>query len=241
MASACKPLFASLFVHGAVVLMAATLGVPQPGVPAMADGTDAPWGLCLVADTPSEFPESASRDDLAVALPPEPATESQPAILPSPSLPPVEISPAALDRIAVTGPSSLPAIDPPPTIAKQAPRKDSRVSAASRGGATRSAGAAGNGARNGAAAYIPARYAICPAPPFPDEARKAKIFGTVLLLVAVDENGRPVEVEVRHSSGHDVLDSAALRAVRKWRFEPARLGGRQVNARVEIPVRFAAS
>jgi protein TonB len=76
---------------------------------------------------------------------------------------------------------------------------------------------------------------------FPSEARKAKIFGTVLLLVEVDENGRPIEVATRQSSGHDVLDSAALRAVRTWGFEPARLNGKEVHARLEIPVRFATS
>ena len=61
------------------------------------------------------------------------------------------------------------------------------------------------------------------------------------LLEEVDENGRPVKIAVRRSSGHDVLDAAALRAVRNWRFEPARLDGKPVDAKLEVPVRFALS
>ena len=234
-----KPLFGSLLLHGAAVVMATALVVHQPGATARTDGTDEPWGLFQVADTSSEFPESALTDKPAVAFPPEPATDSQPATLPSPNLPPVELSTAPLAIIA-TGPSSVRPIDPPPTIAKKGPRKATR--SASRGGETsQAAGIATDGGGKGGAGYVPARYARCPAPLFPDDARKAKIFGTVFLLVEVDENGRPIEVGVRRSSGHDILDSAALRAVRAWRFEPARLGGRQVQARLEIPVRFAAS
>ncbi|MFW6162471.1 MAG: energy transducer TonB, partial [Planctomycetota bacterium] len=49
------------------------------------------------------------------------------------------------------------------------------------------------------------------------------------------------EVRVARSSGHAVLDEAAVAAVRRWRFTPARAGGAAVTAEVEIPIRFRLS
>jgi protein TonB len=40
------------------------------------------------------------------------------------------------------------------------------------------------------------------------------------------------------SSGHTVLDRAALSAVRKWLFEPGTEGGTNKKMWVKIPVRF---
>jgi len=237
-----KSLFASVLLHAGVVIAAAVFVVRPPSEPGTEGETDEPRGLFPGADAPSELPGSAATDDSPFALPPESVANSQTESLPRPVPPPVQIPPVPQDLIATSAPSSLPPIDPPATTGRKSQRKTSRMTTASRtGNASRSAGSAGNGTGTGAAGYIPARYSRCPAPPFPAEALKARVSGTVLLLVDVDESGRPVAVAVRHSSGHDVLDSAALRAVRTWRFEPARLNGKQVNARLEIPVRFAVS
>ena len=241
MAPAGKSLFASLTLHGAAVLLAAKLVVPQLELSAQTHRDDETWGACLFANIPSDHADGQSPDHSAIAMPPEPATEFQTASVPAPIIAPAEIAPSPLNLIAATVPSSLPAIEPPPTISKKTPRKTSVPAAsAQRGGASPSAGAAA-GDGDPRTVYSPARYARCPAPPFPDEARKAKISGTVLLLVEVDENGRPASIAVRRSSGHEVLDAAALRAVRTWRFDPARLGGKPVGARLEIPVRFVLS
>jgi protein TonB len=110
----------------------------------------------------------------------------------------------------------------------------------------RKVSAKGGGARThagtgGGQSYTPARYASCPPPVFPAEARKARLSGTVLLLVQIDERGRPLSIALRRTSGHAILDTAALRAVRAWRFEPARRDGKPVDARLEIPIRFALS
>ena len=93
----------------------------------------------------------------------------------------------------------------------------------------------------GGQAHTPARYASCPPPVFPAEARKARLSGTVLLLVQIDERGRPRSITLRRTSGHVVLDTAALRAVRAWHFDPAQRDGKPVDARLEIPIRFVLS
>ena len=233
-----KSLFASLLLHGAIVFAAAALVVRQPGGSVENDRNDDSRGEFLIATVPSENEEIASADDPALTTPPEPLTEHQTQDLPAPSIALTDVPAPTFANAATSAlPPSPHVLTPPPTIAKRASRNTSPPAASvRRGGVTgSSAGASGGGS------FVPARYARCPAPVFPDEARKAKIVGTVLLFVEVDENGRPVKIAVRRSSGHEVLDAAALRAVRNWRFEPARLDGKPVDAKLEVPVRFALS
>lgn len=59
-----------------------------------------------------------------------------------------------------------------------------------------------------------------------------------MFVVEVDQKGMPVQVEVEQSSGYHLLDQAALKAVRYWRFQPERIGDLPVTSRVAIPVRF---
>jgi TonB family protein len=56
-------------------------------------------------------------------------------------------------------------------------------------------------------------------PIYPVLARKMNLTGTVKVEVVVAPNGTVKEAKV--VGGHPVLASAALDAVRKWRFEPA--------------------
>lgn len=56
-------------------------------------------------------------------------------------------------------------------------------------------------------------------PVYPDLARKMNLTGVVKVEVVVAPNGMVKEAKV--VGGHPVLASAALEAVRKWRFEPA--------------------
>jgi periplasmic protein TonB len=84
----------------------------------------------------------------------------------------------------------------------------------------------------------PAAYMNNPAPGYPDAARRQRQEGTVYLRVLVSASGRPNQVLVAGSSGVSSLDEAALRAVRRWRFKPARQNGRPISAWVRVPVRF---
>ncbi len=49
---------------------------------------------------------------------------------------------------------------------------------------------------------------------YPEEARKKEIYGRLRLLVALYASGDVKEIRVLHSSGHKVLDDAAIRIVR---------------------------
>lgn len=88
------------------------------------------------------------------------------------------------------------------------------------------------------AARFDADYLRNPAPVYPPMSRRRGEQGEVRLLVAVSADGVPERVEVRQSSGYARLDEAAVRAVKEWRFVPARRGDRPVAASVVVPVAF---
>jgi len=81
-------------------------------------------------------------------------------------------------------------------------------------------------------------YLRNPAPPYPHQARRQGWEGTVVLRIYVQADGVPSSVEIVRSSGHSVLDDAALRTLRRWKFSPAKLAGQPVSATVEIPISF---
>ena len=76
------------------------------------------------------------------------------------------------------------------------------------------------------------------APQYPELARRLAQEGRVFLSVRVDKEGLPIRVEVEKSSGYPLLDEAALGAVRKWEFRPARSGFVPVDSIVRVPIRF---
>jgi len=82
------------------------------------------------------------------------------------------------------------------------------------------------------------RYSENPKPLYPQEARKKGYEGEVLLRVEVLSNGRVREIEVRRSSGHEVLDRSAIAAVKQWRFVPAKKGETPIPVWVNIPITF---
>lgn len=81
-------------------------------------------------------------------------------------------------------------------------------------------------------------YLRNPPPQYPAESRKLREEGVVLLKVAVTAAGRAADVQLQRSSGYARLDQAALKAVRRWEFKPARVGLTAVACAVEVPVRF---
>jgi protein TonB len=60
----------------------------------------------------------------------------------------------------------------------------------------------------------------------------------VILKVEVLSDGQVGQVEVKRSSGHDILDRSALTAVRQWRFIPAKRGENAIPLWVNIPIKF---
>ncbi len=75
-------------------------------------------------------------------------------------------------------------------------------------------------------------------PVYPESARRAGIEGTSLLRFEINEQGMVAKVTVEKSAGHEDLDRAAVAAIQRWRFEPARRGSQAVAVWVTLPIRF---
>lgn len=83
-----------------------------------------------------------------------------------------------------------------------------------------------------------ASYLHNPAPDYPDVAQRRGWEGTTFLNVHVLASGRPDQVLLSASSGHDALDDAAVAAVTDWRFVPAKRGTESIDGWVRVPVVF---
>lgn len=84
-----------------------------------------------------------------------------------------------------------------------------------------------------------AAYLNNPAPDYPSVSRRLGEQGLVLLRVQVTADGAAASVELQTGSGSTRLDQAALEAVKKWRFVPAKRGEQPVSASVTVPVSFS--
>ncbi|HEX6368329.1 MAG TPA: energy transducer TonB [Longimicrobium sp.] len=74
---------------------------------------------------------------------------------------------------------------------------------------------------------------------YPPVLRDARVSGRVVIEMIVDENGRPRSGSARViEASHPAFADAALRAVDRFRFRPARIGGTAVPVRVTIPIQW---
>ncbi|MCP4989414.1 MAG: energy transducer TonB [Colwellia sp.] len=80
-----------------------------------------------------------------------------------------------------------------------------------------------------------------PRPPldYPNKARKRGYQGITHVLISLDAAGSVETVILVRSSGHKILDRAALKNVAKWQFHPVKHNGQLVKAQFEVPINFA--
>lgn len=75
-------------------------------------------------------------------------------------------------------------------------------------------------------------------PHYPKELQKERIEGTVWLVVEIFTDGSVGVVEVKKSL-HPILDEEAVKAVKKWKFQPAvNAEGEKVGCWVTFPIEF---
>ena len=160
-------------------------------------------------------------------LPPVDATlapDETPATVPPPALPsPMAPSPTARTRparLVATPPSAAAAAPSVPAPSVAAPSRASVLGAAQ------------------VTTFSTARPTNRP-PAYPDAALRAGWQGVVWLIVDVGPDGRVATLVIERSSGYEVLDAAALDAVRAWTYAPRLVDGVPTLDRLRLPVRFA--
>jgi len=172
------------------------------------------------------------------ASPPPPAAQPKPQLKPKPKseqpkkAPEQPKKPAPV-RKTEPAPSAKPAAVEPPTQAPAAASAPSTPSAA-----VSTAVPAKPASETFTEADYRANYKSRPNPPYPRLAQRRGWQGKVLLRVKITADGRSANVSVQQSSGHEMLDEAAVEAVRGWTFNPARRGDRAVESTVTIPISF---
>lgn len=78
-----------------------------------------------------------------------------------------------------------------------------------------------------------------PTPPrYPADAVSQNVGGKVVLVIALDAQGVPVNIEVEKSEPAGVFDQAAVDAAYQWRFNPKIEDGKPVASRIRVPVDF---
>jgi protein TonB len=82
-------------------------------------------------------------------------------------------------------------------------------------------------------------YLTRPSPIYPMRSKRAGEQGTVMVRVLVDPSGRPSQVVLQKSSGHQELDESALSALRAARFRPFVDAGVASAVWVICPIGFA--
>ena len=180
-----------------------------------------------------------------IAARPDPIAEAPPAsgtAAPSPTRESAPVGPRITRRsreAASVGSPAAALVDPSapaeaPVVPVAAPSVSATGVAAT---AARASGPAQQGA--GVAVSAKPRYRSNPTPDYPIPSKRRGEEGIVLLNVQVSADGTPAAISLNRSCGHPLLDRAALDAVRRWTFEPARAAGVPVSSLVVIPVRFS--
>ncbi|WP_245823889.1 energy transducer TonB [Photobacterium proteolyticum] len=82
-------------------------------------------------------------------------------------------------------------------------------------------------------------FATRPSPvKYPKIAKRRGIEGQVMIEVWIDKNGKQIKQTLVQSSGAQVLDKAAIEAIKRWQFSSHTVDGQAIAHRVQIPVRF---
>ncbi len=233
----------SLALHGVAVLLlfaagaAGSVGSVEPALLVE---------LALVGPQSDQTDASEPASDVAVEVPP--AEEPPPVdfstmvtpieLVPSPEPPPVDFS--ELKPVEPPKP-------PPPPKPQQPQKQQAAPQTTPKAAPSQNFGSAG-AAQQAAAGFLPTpavvwegkpRYRHPPKPAvYPPRAIELNQQGEVIVRVRLDPEGAAVEIVVHRPSGHQMLDRAAVAAVKSWHFLPAVRDGRPVSAWVEIPVRF---
>ncbi len=80
---------------------------------------------------------------------------------------------------------------------------------------------------------------FAPRPQYPQEARRAKLEGRVIARITINSNGQVINAQILKGVHSDIFEKESLAAIKRWRFKPGKLNGKDVATIVEIPLVFS--
>lgn len=181
----------------------------------------------------SESQEEAARDSSVTNMPTSPtplspsnpplAKTEQPVSTPTPSVSTSALSMVTTDASPLGNTSGSEA-----------------VAGSSEAATPSSSGGPSSGSKGKSGGIIPPSILSKSDPSYPQSARQSGLEGTVVLKVQILETGRAGNISISRSSGHEILDDAAVAALREWRFAPAkdRDSGLVISCYTTLPISF---
>lgn len=229
-------LLAALLHGGVIYYLSATSVVVMPPSAARAISVE----LALSAETNVTAAASAPPAQQAEAVPQEstPPLEPETPTAESQETPAPEAvkKPPVKKPVAKAPTRKAPTAEPQQTSDRSNATSDGHTTTHMAAPLSPSASTASEGAITPASAT--ADHLNNPPPQYPALALKRKWQGTVQLRVQVLESGRPGEIQIVRSSGRDILDQAAVAAVRQWSFVAAQRGGTPIESWASFPLSF---
>ncbi|MGR2669111.1 energy transducer TonB [Vibrio campbellii] len=222
---------ASLVVHAALLFVS-----QETKVFAMPAGNPTSSVSLNLVSAPKPVQAEPTPQEVVEEKQPEPQKKTQPKPEPKPVKKVVE-------KPVETKPKPVKKAQPPKPVAKKDPQPKEKVTEKIVQEAVQQQQAAPANQSKGASAQPvmidqPAFVSQPVQPRYPRSARKRGIEGVALYEVWLDANGNQIKQVLIESSGAQMLDVSALRAIKQWQFSPHISGGQKVAHRVQIPVRF---
>ena len=190
-------------------------------------------------EKPADVPRSVRREQAPADLAKPASTPAQTVKQTAPLRPAVQVGSLkapVLKNAAISGSS-----EPPPTLSAQPGTRDVL-------GAGGLPGTAGPSApppvafsspevpvKTGGQIQMP-KVISSPPPAFPDLARSQGVQGTVVMDALIDATGTVAAVKV--ISGPLTLRQAAMDALRRWKYQPARLNGQPTSVHINVNINF---
>jgi protein TonB len=223
----------ALALHGALLLMKFGSHSQQP--------RPLPQGISL---TLTAVPQE-ERQAMESSKPPPITKDDKPAVKPAvrPKSPPKPIAPTKTEEeqpiaagTILTEQEQIPAGEPAPSQQKM---KEESQPGANTLPVLPAAGQQSESGTEQRATRATPLYRRNPPPDYPPLARRRGLEGTVQLDVLINSHGGVNQVRLAETSGHDLLDRAAIAAVENWLFQPGKRGDETIDMWVRVPIRFA--
>jgi protein TonB len=237
---------ATVAAPSALVQSATSETVGGPRTPVAVEPTSSTAATPVQA--PTWLPETTKREQLEAEKAPQAAP--QPAQPPQPAPRRIAVPVGKLEAPIAKTPVLVSSSEPPPVLLTQSnAATDGVLRTGELSGVSRvEAPTAFSGAENSPAQPAqPARPAggqiempkliSSPDPLYPAAARAQALEGVVALDALVDATGKVAEVKA--ISGPMMLRQAAIDALRKWKYQPARVDGQPTAVHTNVNIRFA--